>query len=113
MDRVYPLGGSRRWCVHRHFRVQKQLPENKVLHDLWILSAFQGSCPLALNLSIYKNIATTLANESGVQLFAPTTFWEEDGMQANKTVVALLLSELHANTSLFDDKKPLIDLRVL
>lgn len=81
-----------------------------------ISGSFQPSqepCPLALNPYVYERVAKNLDNETGLELFAPTTIWEEDGMQANKTVFALLLSELHVNTSLFADTKPLIDLRVL
>ncbi|MCJ1249616.1 hypothetical protein MMC30_006842 [Trapelia coarctata] len=73
----------------------------------------KDSCPLALDSSVYERVANYLVNETGLEILAPTTFWEEDGMQANKTIFALLLSELHANTSLFNDKKPLIDLKVL
>lgn len=69
----------------------------------------KDSCPLALSPSIYEKVAKTLVNESSLQLFAPTTFWEEDGMEANKTVFALLLSELHAKTSLFNDTRPTLE----
>jgi len=67
----------------------------------------KDSCPLTLNPFVYERVANNLVNETGLELFAPTTFWEEDGIQANKTILALLLAELHVNASLFTDMKPL------
>ncbi|KAK0110033.1 hypothetical protein ONS95_002693 [Cadophora gregata] len=78
-----------------------------------IFQPSSGSCPLALDRSIYENVAGDLAQEVGAYTLDSTTFYNADGVQANKTVFALLLARMHANLTAINDKRSLIDLGLL